>query len=161
MNVIDFAIRMEEEHQAYYEKLVAATPIAGLKTIFSMLAGLEQEHHGVMEALKKERKGTRTDSKVLDRVKRIFGDLLAERGALATIKTDLDAYRYALKLEADSVRFYEEMAQKEQSPAIRKLLLQIAEEEKHHFNIVENICDFVATPNTFLAWGEFSNLKEF
>ena len=66
-----------------------------------------------------------------------------------------------MKLEADSVRFYEEMAQKEQSPATKKILLQIAEEEKHHFNIVENIYDFVATPNTFLAWGEFSNLKEF
>ena len=28
-------------------------------------------------------------------------------------------------------------------------------------NIVENIYDFVESPKTFLAWREFSNLKEF
>ncbi len=36
----------------------------------------------------------------------------------------------------------------------------LAEDEKEHLSIVENIYEFVEKPRTFLAWGEFSNLKE-
>jgi rubrerythrin len=39
-------------------------------------------------------------------------------------------------------------------------LRRIAEEERRHLNIMENIFDFVESPKTFLAWGEFSNLNE-
>jgi hypothetical protein len=37
----------------------------------------------------------------------------------------------------------------------------IAEEERKQLNIVENIYSFVESPKTYLAWGEFSNLKEY
>ncbi len=36
----------------------------------------------------------------------------------------------------------------------------MVDEEKEHLSIVENIYDFVEKPRTFLACGEFSNLKE-
>jgi rubrerythrin len=77
------------------------------------------------------------------------------------MKEDLDGYRLALKIEADSVRFYENAAKKERREDVKAILHRIAEEEKDHFNIVENIYDFVLKPKYFLAWGEFSNLKEF
>jgi len=41
------------------------------------------------------------------------------------------------------------------------LLQKIANEEKKHYNIMENLYDLVLAPQTYLAWGEFSNLKEF
>ncbi|HEY6871918.1 MAG TPA: hypothetical protein VI298_04220 [Geobacteraceae bacterium] len=41
-----------------------------------------------------------------------------------------------------------------------QLLLRIANEEKKHYNIMENFYDFVLAPQSFLAWGEFSNLRE-
>jgi hypothetical protein len=37
----------------------------------------------------------------------------------------------------------------------------IAEEEKKHLNIIENIYSFVESPRTYLAWGEFSNLEAY
>jgi rubrerythrin len=36
----------------------------------------------------------------------------------------------------------------------------LAAEERRHLNMVENIYDFVEAPRSFLAWGEFSNLRE-
>ena len=90
----------------------------------------------------------------------IFSDLLAGKERPDTMKEDLDGYRYAMKIEADSVRFYENAARRERKSAVKSLLLKIAEEEKKHFNIVENIYDFVLSPKYFLAWGEFSNLKD-
>ena len=43
----------------------------------------------------------------------------------------------------------------------RELLLMIAHEERKHLSIVENIYTFVESPKSYLAWGEFSNLKEY
>jgi len=37
----------------------------------------------------------------------------------------------------------------------------IADEERKHLNIVENIYSIVESAKTCLAWGEFSNLKEY
>lgn len=160
MNVFDFALKMEEDGKKFYEKLAAEAILPGLKRIFMMLAEIEQKHHDVFQALKNGTPPEMAESKAVEAAKSIFPELMRDKGTLKTIKSDLDAYRYALKAEADSVRQYEELAGKEQDPALRKLFLQLAEEEKEHYNIIENLCDFVAAPETFLAWGEFSNLKE-
>jgi hypothetical protein len=37
----------------------------------------------------------------------------------------------------------------------------IADDERKHLDIVKNIYTFVESPKNFLAWGEFSNLKEY
>ena len=53
------------------------------------------------------------------------------------------------------------MAKKENTIEIVQLLLKIVNEEKKHYNIMENLYDFVLAPQNYLAWGEFSNLKEY
>jgi rubrerythrin len=162
MNVYDFAMKMELDGKAFYEKLSAGTTIAGLKNIFSMLADDEQKHHDtVKEMREKAGKAEMADSKTLEQAQNMFIDLMAGKDLLDTMKEDLDGYRLALKIEADSVRFYENAAKRERKESVKAILLRIADEEKEHFNIVENIFDFVLRPKYFLAWGEFSNLKEF
>jgi rubrerythrin len=52
------------------------------------------------------------------------------------------------------------MAKQEQDPELVQLYLKIANEEKKHYNIVENIRDFVMRPKYYLEWREFSNLNE-
>ncbi len=162
MNVFDFAMKMEKDGKAFYEEMSKRSSIAGLKHIFSMLAEDEQKHYDIIQNLKDKSGDTAmADSVALENSKNIFSELMAEKERLDTMKEDLDGYRYAMKIEADSVRFYENAARRERKSSVKSLLLRIAEEEKKHFNIVENIYDFVLAPKYFLAWGEFSNLKEF
>ena len=52
------------------------------------------------------------------------------------------------------------MAKKEINPEVTQILLKIASEEKKHFNIMDNLYDYTLAPQNFLAWAEFSNLKE-
>jgi rubrerythrin len=66
-----------------------------------------------------------------------------------------------MKLEADGVRFYEDAARREEDAELKELLLRLAEEERRHFNVVENVYRYVNAPNEYLAWAEFSNLDEF
>jgi len=160
MKVFDFAMKMELDGKAYYENLATEATDAGLKNIFSNLASDEQKHYEIILALKSGTKPTMADSAALERAKNLFEQLATDKSMAAGLRKSLDGYQYARKIEADSVKFYEEMAIKEDDPETVQLLLRIANEEKKHFNILDNICDFVEAPQSYLAWGEFSNLKE-
>jgi rubrerythrin len=161
MNVFDFAMQMEMDGKAHYEKLATGTPVAGLRKIFSMLAADEQKHFETIEVMKSGSNGSMAGSTALDEARNVFQGFMDDRAPLGGLKKDLDGYRHAMKIEADSVKFYEDMAKKENRENIVQLLLKIANEEKKHYNIMENLYDFVLAPDNFLAWGEFSNLKEF
>lgn len=160
MNLFDFAMKMEMDGKAYYEKMATETPVAGLRTIFAMLAADEQKHYDTIQAIKTGVAGSMADTVVLDEAKNLFLNLLEDKTIVGGLRKDLDGYLHAMKIEADSVRFYEDMAKKENNPETAQLFLRIANEEKKHYNIMENLYDFVLAPKNFLAWGEFSNLKE-
>ena len=160
MNIFEFAMKMELDGKAYYEKLAAETAVTGLKTIFVNLAADEQKHYDTIQAIKSGTSGTMADSTVLEEAKNLFADLIGDKNIVGSLKKSLDGYEHARKIEADSVRFYEDAAGKESNPDTAKLLLRIANEEKKHFNIMDNLYDFTLAPQNFLAWGEFSNLKE-
>jgi len=162
MDVFAFALKMEQDGKSYYLKLAAGTAIIGLKTIFAMLAEDEQKHYDVIQNMKDNAgANTMADSSVLEKAQNVFAQLIADKNTITAMTEDLDGYIHAMKIEADSVRFYESAAEKEKDEKAKRLLLQIAEEEKKHYNIIENIYEFVLKPKYFLAWGEFSNLKEF
>jgi rubrerythrin len=160
MDIFDFAMKMELQGKACYETLAASTKIAGLRTIFLGLAADEQKHYEIFRGLKEGKTWSVTDSVALNQAKTVFSDLMADKDRLVELHEDLDAYREGLKLEADSVKLYEDMARKEEDPEKVLLYLKIANEEKKHFNIIDNICDFVMRPKYYLEWREFSNLHE-
>lgn len=160
MDVFDFAMKMELQGKTIYENLAASTKVPGLKTIFSGLAADEQKHYEIFRELKGGKAWIMTDSLMLEEAQSVFRDLLADKDRLVELQEDLDAYRVGLKIEADSVQLYEDMAKKEQEPETVQLYLRIANEEKKHFNIIENICDFLMRPKYYLEWREFSNLHE-
>ena len=162
MNVFDFAMKMEVDGKAYYEKLAAESTLAGLRGIFERLAADEQKHFEIFRALQQEDLAqTMQNSTSLAEARTVFAGLLDRPGAGQQVGGDVAAYRHAMKLEADSFRLYEDAAAREQRAVVKDLLLKIAEEEHQHFIVLENIYHFVNAPNQYLAWGEFSNLGEF
>jgi len=161
MNVFDFAMKMELDGKAYYEKLAAESSVSGLKSIFTSLAADEQKHYDIILAIKTGTNPKMADSTVLEKAKNLFEEMAADRTMAGSLHKSLDGYQHARKIEADSVRFYEDMAKKEDNPETVQLLLRLANEEKKHFNIMDNLYDYVLAPQNYLAWGEFSNLKEF
>jgi len=160
MNVFDFAMKMELQGKACYDNLAASTQVAGLRNIFTGLAADEQKHYELFRGLKEGKAFAMADSRMLEQAKSVFRELVGEKERSTGLREDLDGYRLGLKIEADSVKLYEDMAKREENPETVQLYLRIANEEKKHFNIMENICDFVMKPRYFLEWREFSNLHE-
>jgi len=161
MNVFDFALKMEEDGKAFYEKLATETSVPELKTIFSMLASAEEEHQEAIAAMKKDTPPGTADSKVLEKTRNVFKGLMEKKGTLEMLKGDPDGYRHVIKIAMAGIKLYEELAGKETNPGAAKIFLRLADEERKHLEIMENIYDFAESPKDFLAWGEFSNLKEF
>ncbi|HMB15942.1 MAG TPA: ferritin family protein [Pelovirga sp.] len=162
INIYDYAMEMELDGKSFYAKQAAESESAGLRTIFSRLAEDEQKHYDTIKKLK-DRSGPleMATSTGLEESKNVFQEL-KERGQTPDkLSEDLEGYRYAMQVEAESFRLYEDAAAKEDDESVRRVLLRIAEEEHDHFNILENIYHFVNAPNQYLAWGEFSNLDEF
>lgn len=160
MDVFDFAMKMELQGKACYESLASTTKVPGLKTIFLGLAADEQKHYEILRGLKEGKAWSMTESPMLERAKSVFDELITDKERLGELHEDLDGYRLGLKVEADSVNLYEDMAKKEQDTETVQLYLRLANEEKKHFNIIENIYDFVMRPKYYLEWREFSNLHE-
>lgn len=162
MNVFDYAMKMEVDGKAFYEKLSRESTLTGLKTIFLRLAQDEQKHYEIFLALKNQTQvAAMEDSTALEDSQNVFDGLVGEKETFGAVKGDLEGYRYAMKIEADSFRLYEDAAKRERNEDVKSLLLKIAEEEHKHFTIVENIYNFVNAPKQYLAWREFSNLDEF
>ena len=137
MNVYDFAIQMETDAENFYRKLAAGISLPGIKGIFTDLADDEQRHGQLFQALKEQQvPDAVTCSGVLEKARNLFEKILAEKQGLPSLTSNLESYRYALKLEAEGVRLYTDAAKRETDSEIKHLLQRIAEEEKNHFNIV-------------------------
>ncbi|HEX8960426.1 MAG TPA: ferritin family protein [Geobacteraceae bacterium] len=161
MNVYDFAMRMEEEHCSYYERMAAQARSNEVKEIFTLLADSEREHHEHLKELKLGANPSQVQSGILDRTMGFIPELADGPISGDSLHSDDDGYRHAVKQEEMSIKLYEKLADQESDPAASQLLRRMADEERHHLEEIEYIYDFVETPDTYLAWGEFSNLREY
>ena len=159
MKVLDFALQMEADGKAYYERLAADCNSKEFANLFNLLAAAEQTHFDALMARKNESGSAKVETTILDDARNIFERLMEMKGE-GGFRFDADGYRHAIKAEEQSIGFYEDCASKAESLEVRHLLQALADEERIHLNIVENIYDFVESPKFFLAWREFSNLKE-
>lgn len=160
MDVYEFALKMELDGKAYYEKLAAESTFEGFKTIFGRLAADEQKHYDVVKSLRDGAATPMAETTVLEDAKNVFQKAMGDEYLPGRLKGDLDAYEHAKDLEAESIRLYEGMAVKEDKPEVVLLLKRLVEEEKKHYNIMENLYDFVLRPKYYLEWREFGNLGQ-
>lgn len=160
MNILDCAIKMEEEAKITYRKLAEDTTVAELKNLFTLLAESEQEHYDAFVKMKESVDPLKAQFKDLQEAACLFKPLLAKRDLAAELLGQPDAYLHIVKEEEKGVQFYEDLAGQTKNAEIRKILVMIANEERKHLSIVKNIYSFVESPKNFLAWGEFSNLEE-
>lgn len=161
MNVFDFAMDIEHSGRRFYHNLASKGATPGVRKIFAMLSADEEELLARLQAMRRTAQSANMeDSRALEYCTNIFRDVLIEREALA-IRDDLEAYRFAMRVESEICRLYEMAAEREKNPDAASLLRRIATEERRELESLREVFDFANAPNEFLAWGEFSNLDEF
>ncbi|HYA26670.1 MAG TPA: ferritin family protein, partial [Thermodesulfovibrionales bacterium] len=156
-----FAIKMEKDGEHYYRQLASMASNAGFKKIFTMLADAEVVHQAVFRKMKDNDKVKVSRTNILAGVKNIFEAMREDKdsGDGNIIQTEL--YKKARELERQSRDFYLEYAKKVKDEGQKETFLKIADEEKKHYFILEEIIDFVSRPQTWLENPEWYHIEEY
>lgn len=140
--LVQQAIKFEEEAFAFYDTAARTVKSAQAKTMLNELAHEEAGHKTKLEEmLKKGLSWAKPGGKPTETVNLHIGDFLMP--AKLTEKADIqDALTVAIKREQASYDFYSGMA-KAVATGARKIFDFLATEELKHKNKVENIYDQV------------------
>jgi rubrerythrin len=161
MDIFEFAMEKEKLSEDYYRQLASKANTKGLQTIFSMLADEEAKHFRILQEIRSGIPDEVSDTDVLGEAKQVFA-----RMREGTRKFDFDAgqieiYKKAQDIEKESRQFYLEKADEAEDHRQKGIFRKLAEEEKKHHFLLENIIQFVSRPETWLENAEFYHLEEY
>ncbi len=159
MNIYEYAMQLEKDGENFYREVTSQTSDKGLKTILMMLADAEVRHYRLFENMKNNDKVRMPDSPILNDVKNIFIQMREEK-QIETDVSQIELYKKAQGIENLTRDFYLAKAE-EVVPEQKEIFLKIAEEEKRHYLILENIIRLVSQPDTWLEDPEWYHLEDY
>jgi rubrerythrin len=160
MNIFDYAMQMEKEGEALYKSFAKNSPQKGLATIFTGLAEQEHKHYKTFKKMKNSEGFEPIDTTFLEDVKGIFTEWKKEKHKFNFNISQADLYRKALDIEQKSIDFYMEKSKEVKDDKQRQIFEKIANEEKSHYEIMENIIEFITKPERWVEHAEFSKIGE-
>ena len=137
--IIHFAIEKEKEAVAFYEDVSKQEPYSGAKEAFVEFAQEERKHQAMLEGfLKGETIGADYQFKWIPDLKRsdYMVDIVYEKGMHYT-----DILRLAMKREENSLKLYNELAQKIDKEDLNKVFKMLCQEEAKHKLALETMYD--------------------
>ena len=162
MNIYKYAMKMEKDSENYYRELANKTDDAGLQNILKMLANDEVKHYNIIEQMiKTDASAELAETGILKNAKNIFIEIKGKNIVFDFDLPQVDFYRKAQEFEEKSYKFYLEMSDKVEIKSQRKIFLKLAEEEKKHMFLLENLVEFVSRPETWIENAEFNHLVEY
>ena len=161
MDLFEFAKKMEKDGEKFYRGLADSSDETGIKKIFSMLAEAEVRHYNALTEMQKRQVPGLPDSDILDDAKNVFFGMKREKFDPNFEFPQIDVYRQALDIEKKSREFYEQKAAEFKEEKPRTLFLKIAEEEKQHYFLIDNIIEFMQRPFRWLENAEWHHLEEY
>ena len=160
MDIYKYAMQMEVDGRHFYLDLAEKTNNKGLKNILTMMADSEAKHYNVILNMQRNDKiEFSADTEVLTNVKNIFMKMKEEKEVDVDV-SQVEFYKKALKVEADSEKFYLERADEEKDSHKKEIFLKLAEEERNHCVLLENLIGFVSQPADWLENPEWYHLDE-
>jgi rubrerythrin len=161
MDIFEFAMEKEKFSENYYRELAGKTGNKGLQNILKMLADEEAKHYKVVQQMRKETPEKITDTKVLANAKEVFQKMRESTEKFNFDISELQLYEKAKDIEQETKQFYLEKSDEVDNPDQKEIFKKLADQEQKHFIILENICDFVAKPQSFLENAEFHHMEDY
>jgi len=160
MDIYEYAMQVERDGEDLYRYIAGRVVNQGLRTILLMLADAEVRHYKLFQNMKNNDKVSMADTTILNDVKNIFLKMKEEKSFEVDV-SHIELYRKAQKIEKMTQDFYAEKAGEVKDKAQAGIFLKIAEEEKRHYFILENIINFVNKPSSWLENPEWYHMEEY
>ncbi|HUW20527.1 MAG TPA: ferritin family protein [Sedimentisphaerales bacterium] len=161
MNIFEFAMEKEKYSEDYYRQLARKANNKGLQTIFNMLADEEAKHYRIVEEMKDRIPDRVSNTDVLAEGKEIFARMRKGAGKFDFDAGQTETYKKAQDIEKDSEEFYLQKADEVEDQGQKRIFKELADEEKKHYFLLENIIEFVSRPQQWLENAEFYHLEEY
>jgi len=161
VNIIEYALKMEKDGEAYYRDLAANAENKSIEDIFNILADAEAQHYEAFLQLRDNLPIPLVEEKTLSQVKNIFQQMQLRKEKLEVDESQVEAYKKARNIEKESREFYLQKAGELTDPMQKSLCLKMAAEEKQHYIILSNIIDFMSRPDTWLEDAEWHHMDEY
>lgn len=153
------AIRLEIDGRKFFNHAADVTEHERGKKMFRFLAGEEVKHLETFGELFNEiLKGSDWKKHVRNEelkgeaplVEKLKEGIKHEGG-----KGEVEALRIGMELEQNAVDFFQNAAKQSEDPLAKKIFLQISEEEKFHYDILQAQYDSVTHSGFWLGSAEF------
>ena len=162
MNIYKYAMKMEKDGENYYRELANKTSNVGLRNILKMLADDEVKHYNIIQQMMKtDTTAELAETNILENAKNIFIEIKGKKILFDFDLPQINFYRQAQKIEEKSYKFYLEMSDKVEFELQRTIFLKLAEQEKKHMFLMENLVEFVSRPETWVENAEFNHLVKY
>lgn len=161
MNAYEYAMEMEKEGELFYRELAKQATEEGLRQIFLSLAEEEVKHYEMFRKLAShESSVTIPKMNVAKDAKAIFSKMKESGKKLSFGDDQVAYYQKAMETEDKAYDLYIQKANEMTDPKHKEIFLKIAEEEKKHKVLLENLVEFVSSPNEWLENAEFHKIDE-
>jgi len=161
MNIIDYALQMEKDGEAYYRELAAEAEHSSVKQVFEVLADAEAEHYTAFMQMKQNQPVSQSEEQHIARIKTLFTEL-KESGVQNALSDDqVAAYIKARDIERKSQETYTLKAEELTDPEQKDICLKIAEEEGKHYVILDNLVELLQRPATWVEDAEWRNMEDY
>ncbi|MGD8500929.1 MAG: ferritin family protein [Phycisphaerales bacterium] len=160
MNIFIYAMQMEKDGEDYYYQLAQQTSDKGLRTILEMLGAEETKHYNAIAKMRTAMPDM-AETTILSDAKNVFVQIKESGENFDFDLGQTQLYKKAQDIEKKSRDFYLEKADEVEEEYQKKIFLRLADEEKKHYFLLENIIDFVSRPETWLENAEFYHLEEY
>ena len=164
MDIFEFAMQMEQDGEKFYRDLAEKSDDKGLARILIMMAEDEVKHYNILKEMHEKKEVQLEDTSVLANAKNIFAQMAERKEGEKMIRnasSQIELYQKAQEIEKKSEDFYREKAEFVQNEKNKAIMLKIADEEKRHYFLLDNIVEFVSRPDTWLETAEWNNLEAY
>jgi rubrerythrin len=160
MDILTFALEKEEKAEALYREL-AEKAEGGIKHILIMLADEEVHHIELIQKIQQQTDATLTSPTTLKEATALFTKMKEAGNAMEVGNiSQLELYEKARQIELDSRDYYAAKSKEVKSEQEKELLITLSKEEQKHYVLMDNLCQLLQHPQTFLADAEFTHLED-
>jgi rubrerythrin len=164
MDIFDFALKMEADGKAYYEKHAAMTDNPELKNILLNLAEEEEHHIKIFKRLKENPDDVSggdllSGEETLKNVRNIFEQLAQQSDEKPFGEDAVSVWKTALQNEIKAEAFYREKAALEKDSKRKALLERIADEEENHKQMIDGVIMYLKQPHAFIESAQYKDFQ--
>ena len=160
MDIFEYAMEKELYAQNYYQELAEKSPYEGMKYILSILANEEKKHYDFVKNLKEGSKELPPASTLGKDIKATFQKMRDSKEKFSFEISQVELYKKAQEIEMEAKKHYLDKMEELENEEQKKIFKIFADEEQGHYDLLQNIIDFVSRPDTWLENAEFNHIKE-